>query len=95
MVMNIVLDCAGYFHMPNWEHMNWWGFTFFGLWLIGILIAIVVIVYIIIHSEKTEEIELMSYAKKILDERYAKGEISRKEYIQAKEDISDKNNKMK
>ena len=43
----------------------------------------------IIKSEETEEKEIMTDAQKILDERYAKGEMTRKEYIQAKEDIKD------
>jgi len=47
-----------------------------------------IVVYVIIHSEKTEEKEIMSDAQKILDERYAKGEITRKEYIQAKDDLN-------
>ncbi len=87
MIENIVADCCGFYQMMDGEYMNWWGFPFFGLLIIGILIATVVIVYIIIHSEKTNEIEIMSDAQKILDERYAKGEMTRKEYIQAKEDL--------
>jgi uncharacterized membrane protein len=42
------------------------------------------------NYEKAEEVEIMSDAQKILDERYAKGEISRKEYQQAKKDINTK-----
>jgi putative membrane protein len=87
MIENIIADCGGFYHMMDWGHMNWWGVPFFGLWIIGILIAIIVIVYIIIHNEKTDEVEIMSDAQKILDDRYAKGEITRKEYIQAKEDL--------
>jgi putative membrane protein len=73
----------------DWGHMmDWWGIPLLGLWFIGIFIVIVlVVVYLIIHSEKTEEKEIMNDAQKILDERYAKGEMTRKEYIQAKEDL--------
>jgi uncharacterized membrane protein len=88
MIENIIADCCGFYQMTDWGHMSWWGFPFFGLWFIGILIAIVLIVYIIIHNEKTEEVEIMSDAQKILDDRYTKGEINRKEYIQAKEDLT-------
>jgi len=87
MIDNMVLYCGYFYNTMDWGHMSWWGFPFFALWVIGILIAIVVIVYIIIHSENTEEVEIMSDAQKILDDRYARGEISRKEYIQAKEDL--------
>ena len=88
MIGNIIADCGGFYHMIDWGNMNWWGFPFFGIWLIGILVAIVFVVYIIMNSEKSEEVEIMSDAQKILDDRYAKGEINRKEYIQAKEDLN-------
>ncbi|MHA2431449.1 MAG: hypothetical protein ACXACC_10540 [Promethearchaeota archaeon] len=78
--------------MGNWDHMvDLGGIPFLGLWFIGSLIVIILIfAYLIIHSEKKEEIEIMSDAQKTLDERYVKGEITRKEYIQAKEDIERK-----
>jgi uncharacterized membrane protein len=88
MIENIVLDCGGFYHMMDWGYMSWWGFPFIGLWIIGVIIAIVIIVYIIINSEKTEDKEIMSDAQKTLDNRYAKGEITRKEYIQAKDDLN-------
>ncbi len=89
MMVNIVLDCVGFYNMMDWGHMNWWGFPFLGLWFIGIVIFIVtIVVYLIIHSEKIEEVEIMSDAQKIIDERYAKGEMTREEYIQAKEDLN-------
>ena len=87
-----VLDCGYFNNVMDWGHMSWWGFPFFGFWFIGILIAIVIIVYIIINSEKTEDKEIMSDAHKILDNRYAKGEITRKEYMQAKDDLTKFNN---
>ena len=88
MIWNIVLDADDFGHMMDWGHMNWGGFPFLGLWFIGFIIIIVlIVVYLIIHSEKKEEIEIMSDAQKIIDERYAKGEMTRKEYIQAKEDL--------
>jgi len=94
MIWNVVLDVGGFHHMMDWGHMNWWGFPFLGLWFIGITIFIVsIVVYLIIHSEKIEEKEIMSDAQKIIDERYAKGEINRKEYIQAKEDLKNFNPK--
>jgi uncharacterized membrane protein len=80
--------------MGDWGHMmDWWGVPFMGFWIIGIIIAIVIIAYIIINSEKTEDNEIMSDAQKTLDNRYAKGEITRKEYLQAKEDLKNFNPK--
>jgi putative membrane protein len=87
MIENIILDCGDFYNMMDWGHMSWWGFPFLGLWIIGVIIAIAIVVYIIINSEKTEEVEVMSDAQKILDERYAKGEMTRDEYIQAKNDL--------
>ena len=54
---------------------------------IGILLLIV---YLILREEKTENKEVINEAQKILDERYAKGEMTRKEYLQVKEDIEKK-----
>lgn len=82
MIGNIVLDIGDFHHMMDWGHMNWWGFPFLGLWFIGILIAIIVIIYIIIQNEKTEEKEITNDAHRILDERYVKGEMTREEYFQ-------------
>jgi len=87
MFENIILDCCDFYNMMDWGHMSWWGFPFLGLWIIGVIIAIVIVVYIIINSEKTEEKDVMSDAHKTLDNRYAKGEITRNEYIQAKDDL--------
>jgi putative membrane protein len=54
---------------------------------IGILFLII---YLIIREDKIENKEIMDDAQKILDERYAKGEMTRNEYLQAKEDIEKK-----
>jgi uncharacterized membrane protein len=84
--MWIILDG---WHMMDWGHMNWGSYPFFGLLFIGIIVGIgLILVYIIINSEKKEDVEVMSDAQKVLDERYAKGEISRSEYLQAKDDLT-------
>jgi putative membrane protein len=57
------------------------------------LVAIVVIAYLIYKLIKSEKILLPSRivsskgAEDILDERYAKGELTREQYMQMKEDI--------
>ncbi len=64
------------------------------LWFVLVVLPwigiIFLIIYLIIRGEKTENEETMNEAQKILDERYAKGEMARKEYLQAKEDIKKK-----
>ena len=85
----IFLDIDGW-NMMDWDHhmMDWWGVSFLRYWSIGILIVVVLIVaYFIIHSEKKDEEVIISDAQKTLDGRYAKGEMTREEYLQAKEDI--------
>ncbi len=64
------------------------------LWFVLVVLPwigiIFLIIYLIIREEKTEAEETISDALKILDDRYAKGEMTRKEYLQAKEDIEKK-----
>jgi putative membrane protein len=61
------------------------------LWFILVIIPwvglIFLIAYVILRSEEVEEKEVMKEADKIIDERFAKGEMSKKEYIEAKETI--------
>ena len=63
----------------------------FGTGILG-LVAIVVIAYLIYKLIKSEMILVPSKivsvkAEDILDERYAKGELTREQYVQMKEDI--------
>lgn len=64
------------------------------LWFVLVFLPwagiIFLIVYLIIREEKDEMISTLKDVQKILDERYAKGEITREKYLQAKKDISDK-----
>jgi uncharacterized membrane protein len=91
----ILLDADGW-NMMDWDHhmMDWWGVPYMGYWSIGIFIGVVLIIaYFIIHNEKNEEKDIMSDAQKTIDNRYAKGEMTREEYIQAKEDLKNFNPK--
>ena len=54
---------------------------------IGILFLIG---YLIVRGEEADTEEAMENAQKVLDERYAKGEITRAEYLQMKKDIEKK-----
>ena len=61
------------------------------LWFILIIIPWVGILfligYLVVRGEEAQSEEAVDAALKLLDERYAKGEISRKEYLQMKNDI--------
>ena len=75
--------------MPYYHMYPFMGFGTGILWLV----AIVVIAYLIYRLVKSEKILLPSKivssksAEDILDERYAKGELTREQYMQIKEDI--------
>jgi len=64
------------------------------LWFILIILPwvgiVFLIVYLIIREEQVEMASALKDAQKILDENYAKGEITRTEYLLAKEDIDSK-----
>ena len=61
------------------------------LWFILVIIPwiglLFLIGYLVIREEETDAEEAIENAEKILDERYVKGEITRKEYLQMKKDI--------
>jgi len=64
------------------------------LWFFLVIIPwigfILFLVYMAISNEEREIKEVMDEGQKILDVRYAKGEITREEYLQASKDIKDK-----
>jgi len=60
--------------------LPWVGFLF----LIG---------YLVIQREKSETKEAIDNADEIIDERYAKGEITRDEYLEIKNDMKEMRNK--
>jgi len=82
--LNVELYSMPYYHMYPFM-----GFGTGILWLV----AIVVIAYLIYKLVKSEKILLPSRivssknVEDILDERYAKGELTREQYMQIKEDI--------
>jgi len=84
----VVLNGNGHHHpMEGWTRMGvWW------MWFI-ILIAVFLIIlltYLIISEDKKDENRLSDLnrsAEKILDERYARGEISREEYKEMKKEM--------
>jgi putative membrane protein len=65
------------------------------LWFLLIIIPFLgllfLIGYLVIRGEEQETGDAYKEAKKILDERYAKGEITRGEYVQMQNDIKNKN----
>ena len=67
------------------------------LWFILVILPWVgllfLIGYLVIRREKSETKEAIDNADKIVDERYAKGEITREEYLEIKNDMKELRNK--
>ncbi len=60
-------------------------------WLI--LVGVIVLCIFIYSGKKQKKIKKRKDALKSLDERYAKGEITKEEYVEHKETIKTKNKK--
>jgi putative membrane protein len=65
------------------------------LWFVLVILPLVgipfLIAYLIVRSEEADTKEAINDALNILDERYAKGEITREEYQKIKKDITKEN----
>ena len=77
--------------MPYYHMMGWYPYMGFGMGLIW-LIVIIVIAYLIYRLIKNEKIlvpirPINKSPEDILAERYAKGELTREQYLQMKEDL--------
>jgi putative membrane protein len=81
--------------MPYYPMMDW--YPYMGFWTsIFWLIIIIVVAYLIYRLIKSEKILAPSgpsikSAEDILAERYAKGELTREQYMQMKEDLKKSN----
>ena len=77
--------------MPYYHMTGWHPFIGFGMGLLW-LIVIIVIAYLVYKLIKHEKIlapnrPVIKSAEDILAERYAKGELTREQYMQMKEDL--------
>ena len=77
--------------MPYYHMMDYYPFMGFWSSLIWIIVVIVVayLIYKLIKTEKilTPSKPLIKNADDILAERYAKGELTREQFLQMKEDL--------
>lgn len=74
----------GVFDGTDWGHMGNWGWT--GMMIGWVLVTVVValVAWMIINGTRSTS---RHAAQDILDERYARGELSRDEYRERKEDL--------
>jgi len=72
-----------YPHHMTWPWVSGFGWAGMGGWLIALLILVVVVVWVLNTEERGNEARGggTSAAREILDERYARGEISEEEYL--------------
>ena len=70
----------------GWHWLGWIGMAFF--WLIPILLVVAVVKYLMgdRRSNATED-EKKPDALAVLEERYARGEVGREEYLQKRDDL--------
>lgn len=71
----------------GWGMMGAWGMLPMLLFWIGLILLIVWVVRAAIGSNPSSR---DTNARELLDQRYARGELTRKEYEQIKKDISNK-----
>lgn len=61
------------------------------LWFVLVILPWIgilsLIIYLIIREDKTKQLSPQKSAKDILDARYARGELTKEEYLQMKKDI--------
>ncbi len=77
--------------MPYYHMMGWYPYMGFGMGLLW-LVVVIVIAYFIYRLIKNERIlvpnrPVSRSAEDILAERYAKGELTREQYMQMKDDL--------
>lgn len=81
--------------LAGFDHMRGWGWGMAGLGLLSMLAVIGLVVWLVVflarstgpssHSASPEP--RVSGARELLDERYARGEIERDEYLRMREDL--------
>jgi len=89
----IEIPAYTYDYADDHHMMDWWGTSYMGIWIIGLLVFSVLIIflvlYLVLRDERPKQIHQVKYAPAILDERYAQGELTRDEYFQIRNDLTE------
>jgi putative membrane protein len=80
---NLSVEAGGFGHMGGWG----WGMAIFGWLFMMLMVSLVVWLVWSATRRPGSSHEVRSSAGKLLDERYARGEIDRDEYLQRKTDL--------
>jgi putative membrane protein len=89
----IIQFVIAFFVYKNAENGEKNGLLWFVLVILPWIGLLFLIGYLVIRGEKTTTMEAISNADKVIDERYAKGEITREEYLEIKNDMKKMRNK--
>ena len=74
----------------------WFGWGFMMLWPIGLVVIAIIVYYVVTgsshrehysHNSHNQQPQYSGRALEILKERYAKGEITRAQFLQMKEEL--------
>lgn len=81
-------DAEGYGFMMDWNHMMNFGWGGIFMWIV-FLIIVVVIVYLLVQSNKPRSYDssFIESPIDILKKRYAKGEITKEEFEKMRKDL--------
>ncbi|MDO8775568.1 MAG: SHOCT domain-containing protein [Burkholderiaceae bacterium] len=80
-------DFEGYGYGFGWHWLGWLTMPLFWLLLVVLLVAVVRYLRRGDDSSKVPKSESLPTALAILEERYARGEIGREEYVQKRDDL--------
>jgi putative membrane protein len=84
----LILIVIAFYIYTDAEKRGMNGLLWFVLVILPWIGVFFLILYLIIRDDKTDEKITTKSANLILDERYARGEINRNEYLQMKKDIT-------
>jgi len=80
----------GYGYGPHWGMMGGWGAAHMIIWVVILIAIIVGIVWLVrsLTANDGRSLPRRSAGLDVLEERYARGEINRDEYLQKKRDLT-------
>lgn len=72
--------------IDGWDHMGGWGWGMAAFGLLATVALVALVVWVVTSSPRGGD-SLGTGAREVLDQRYARGEIGRDEYLERKADL--------